>query len=89
MTKSDHWLIPKQASLVRVKMNNEDLIRVMKAENLNVKRVSAILSVTPTTVYRWIKGTRRIPDRVSQSLPVLLKNRPKYLRLSGSDWRVD
>jgi hypothetical protein len=70
-------------------MNSEDLIMVMKAENLNVKRISAILSVTPTTVYRWIKGTRRIPDRVSTSLPALLRNRPRYLTLSGSDWRVD
>jgi predicted DNA-binding transcriptional regulator AlpA len=70
-------------------MNSEDLIMVMKAENLNVKRVSAILSVTPTTVYRWIKGTRRIPDRVSTSLTALLRDRPRYLTLSGSDWRVD
>jgi hypothetical protein len=70
-------------------MNNEDLIEVMKAEGLNVKRISAILSVTPTTVYRWIKGTRRIPDRVSVSLPILLRAHPRYLTLSGSDWRVD
>lgn len=68
-------------------MNSEDLIGVMKAENLNVKRVSAILSVTPTTVYRWIKGTRRIPDRVSVSLTLLLKDRPRYLTF-GDNWRV-
>jgi len=69
-------------------MNNEDLIGLMKAENLNVKRVSAILSVTPTTVYRWIKGTRRIPDRVSTSLIALLKDRPRYLTFADR-WGVE
>ncbi|HNV66350.1 MAG TPA: helix-turn-helix domain-containing protein [Bacteroidales bacterium] len=70
-------------------MNSEELVLLMKAENLNVKRVSTILSVTPTTVYRWIKGTRKIPDRVSPSIVALLRDRPRYLTLSGSEWRVD
>ena len=70
-------------------MNSEELVLLMKAENLNVKRVSTILSVTPTTVYRWIKGTRKIPDRVSPSIDALLRDRPRYLTLSGSEWRVD
>ena len=70
-------------------MNSEELVLLMKAENLNVKRVSTILSVTPTTVYRWIKGTRKITVRVSPSIVALLRDRPRYLTLSGSEWRVD
>ena len=70
-------------------MNSEELVLLMKAENLNVKRVSTILSVTPTTVYRWIKGTRKILDRVSPSIVALLRDRPRYLTQSGSEWRVD
>jgi hypothetical protein len=39
-------------------MNSEELVLLMKAENLNVKRVSTILSVRP------VKGPPQILDAV-------------------------
>jgi hypothetical protein len=67
-------------------MEKEELKKAMTYMGLNVKMASTLWFVTPTSVYRWLKGTRPIPDRVASI--VASKAKSKSSLLLSNDWEV-
>lgn len=51
-------------------MDKETLKRVMRDNNLNVKKVAALLLVAERTVYNWLEGVRKIPPMAAELLRV-------------------
>lgn len=65
-----------------------DLLRnSINEAGLNVKKTADLLHVTQTCVYRWLKGTRKIPPIAWHHLQLLLRGDRKSFVL-GESWKV-
>lgn len=67
-------------------MSPEAFRSMLENLDLNPKLAATILHVTPTSIYRWLKGTRPVPRFVVDLLTLRL-HKPKMV-LSGRSWRV-
>ena len=69
-------------------MTSDELVTLMVEHKLNVKKLASMVPVTPNCVYRWIKGTRKIPLLAAEKLQARLAlPSGKVLRL-GDNWSV-
>ena len=69
-------------------MTPEELKTTMDEHRLNVKRVAALLSVSQSAVYRWLKGDRGMP-KMAVDLLIRKLEEAKYLTVSGAHWKVN
>jgi transcriptional regulator with XRE-family HTH domain len=54
-------------------MGKIELRDAMKALGLTVRGLAALVEVSPSTVTRWRKGTRRVPGGVARYLELRVK----------------
>lgn len=70
-----------------VYVNNEKLKEIIANNDLNVKKVAALLCVTETTVYRWLRNTRPMSNHRLHTLKLILEHDKKTMVFSDQ-WRI-
>lgn len=68
-------------------MNNEKLKEIIANNDLNVKKVAALLCVTETTVYRWLRNARPVSNHRLHTLKLILEHDKKTMVFSDQ-WRI-
>lgn len=67
-------------------MTPETFRSTLENLDLSPKIAATVLHVTPTSIYRWLKGTRPVPKLVADYL--ILKVPKPQIVLSVSSWSV-
>ena len=69
-------------------MTSDELVTLMEENRLNVKKLASMVPVTPNCVYRWIKGTRKIPLLVAEKLQARLSAPSGRVLRLGDNWSI-
>lgn len=61
----------------------DELIALMEAHRLNVKKVAGMLHVSARTVYQWLDGSRRTPAMAVELLTFKLSSPRQRVEIEG------